>query len=156
MFSLNEIFDIAIKIERNGETAYRKAIDKADKPELASLLGWIADEEMKHTHWLSELRDKYLLMPSEGQVEEISSDLLNELLGDHSLSLDDVDIANIHEVNELIKVWIEFEEDTVLFYEMLQQFIEEEHTTGLIDQIIAEEKKHITNLKELLPSPIQA
>lgn len=156
MFSLNEIFDIAIKIERNGETAYRKAIDKADKPELASLLGWIADEEMKHTQWLSELRDKYLLMPSGGQVEEISSDLLNELLGDHSLSLDDVDFANIHEVNELIKVWIEFEEDTVLFYEMLQQFIEEEHTTGLIDQIIAEEKKHITNLKELLPSPIQA
>ncbi len=156
MFSLNEIFDIAIKIERNGETAYRKAIDKADKPELASLLGWIADEEMKHTQWLSELRDKYLLMPSEGQVEEISSDLLNELLGDHSLSLDDVDFANIHEVNELIKVWIEFEEDTVLFYEMLQQFIEEEQTTGLIDQIIAEEKKHIANLKELIPSPIQA
>ncbi len=156
MFSLNEIFDIAIKIERNGETAYRKAIDKADKPELASLLGWIADEEMKHTQWLTELRDKYLLMPSEGQVEEISSDLLNELLGDHSLSLDDVDFANIHEVNELIKVWIEFEEDTVLFYEMLQQFIEEEQTTGLIDQIIAEEKKHIANLKELIPSPIQA
>ena len=156
MFSLNEIFDIAIKIERNGETAYRKAIDKADKPELASLLGWIADEEMKHTQWLSELRDKYLLMPSEGQVEEISSDLLKELLGDHSLSLDDVDFANIHEVNELIKVWIEFEEDTVLFYEMLQQFIEEEQTTGLIDQIIAEEKKHIANLKELIPSPIQA
>ncbi|MDJ0913529.1 MAG: ferritin family protein [Desulfobacterales bacterium] len=156
MFSLNEIFDIAIKIERNGETAYRKAIDKADKPELASLLGWIADEEMKHTQWLNELRDKYLLMPSGGQVEEISSDLLNELLGDHSLSLDDVDFANIHEVNELIKVWIEFEEDTVLFYEMLQQFIEEEQTTGLIDQIIAEEKKHIANLKELIPSPIQA
>ena len=155
MFSINEIFEIAIKIEKNGEAAYRKAIEKTSNPELASLLGWIADEEMKHTKWLAELRDKYMLMPSESQVEEISSDLLNELLGDHSFSLDDVDFANIHEVNELIKVWIEFEEDTVIFYEMLQQFIEEEKTIGLIDQIIAEEKKHIINLKELLPAPIQ-
>jgi rubrerythrin len=51
-------------------------------------------------------------------------------------------------VRELIHTSIEFEQDTILFFEMIRQFVTEEASMALIDTIIAEEKKHITTLED--------
>jgi rubrerythrin len=48
LFSTDEILDLAVQIERNGEAVYRDAIGLLSDPELVSLLGWMADEEAKH------------------------------------------------------------------------------------------------------------
>ena len=58
MFLIHEILDLAIRLEKNGESVYRNAVDKASKPELVSLLEWMADEEVKHASWFSNLKQK--------------------------------------------------------------------------------------------------
>lgn len=52
MFSANELLDLAIKLEKNGEAVYRDAIEKIPNPELVRLLEWMADEEVKHAQHL--------------------------------------------------------------------------------------------------------
>ena len=45
MFTINEILNMAIQIEKNGEAVYRKSIEQISDPKLVSLLEWMADEE---------------------------------------------------------------------------------------------------------------
>jgi rubrerythrin len=48
MFSIQEILDLAIRIENNGESVYRRAVDEISETALASVLQWMADEEVEH------------------------------------------------------------------------------------------------------------
>ena len=57
MFSTAEIIDLAIRIEKNGEKTYRKAQEKVSDLSLASMLQWLADEEVEHAKWFVELKE---------------------------------------------------------------------------------------------------
>ena len=91
MFSTNEILDMAIKLEQNGEAVYRKAIEKVSQSELVPLLEWMADEEVKHANWFADLKRKLETKRSNPFVEEMSRELFNDLLGEENFSLKDVD-----------------------------------------------------------------
>jgi rubrerythrin len=56
----------------------------------------------------------------------------------------------VDRIEDLIAVFIEFEKDTVLFYETLIPFIEDNKALGYVTKIIAEENNHIKKLHELL------
>ena len=49
MFSTKDIIDIAVQIERNGESVFRDAVKTISNPALVSLLQWLAD------HWNSDV-----------------------------------------------------------------------------------------------------
>ena len=150
MFSTNEILDMAIKLEQNGEAVYRRAIEKVSQPELVSLLQWMADEEVKHAKWFSELKDKLDTKRSNPFVEEMSRELFNDLLGDENFSLKDVDFSSVDSIDDLIEIFIEFEKDSVLFYQILEPFIEDPITLEHLKMIIDEENRHIKRLKEFM------
>ena len=150
MFSTNEILDMAIKLEQNGEAVYRRAIEKVSQPELVSLLQWMADEEVKHAKWFSELKDKLDTKRSNPFVEEMSRELFNDLLGDENFSLKDVDFSSVYSIDDLIEIFIEFEKDSVLFYQILEPFIEDPVTLEHLNMIIDEENRHIKRLKEFM------
>ena len=76
--------------------------------------------------------------------------LLEDIVGEHSFSLDDVDLGRIDNLQELVRVSIEFERDTVLFYEMLAAFVEKKESRRLLTKIIDEEHRHIRMLEECL------
>jgi len=155
VFSIGEILDIAIRLERNGERIYRRAIQKISKPALASLLEWMADEEIKHAEWFSELKKKLETKPQNLIGEEISRELFKNVLGKQSFSLQDRDFTRVHRIDKLLNIFIEFEKDTVLFYEMLEPFVEGDETLEQLKKIIAEENRHIEQLQEFLESQAQ-
>jgi len=51
-------------------------------------------------------------------------------------------------VESLIELAVELEKDTILFYQMLQAFIEDSDTLAGLNEIIAEENRHIEMLRE--------
>ena len=57
MFSINEILDIATQLEKNSEAIYREAAERVSKSEIAEVLEWMADEEVKHAQWFDTLRN---------------------------------------------------------------------------------------------------
>ncbi len=150
MFSIKEILDMAILLEKNGEAVYRRALKEVSKPELASLLQWMADEEVKHARWFSNMNNAFASETQNPIGEEMSHELFKDLLDKQTFSLKDKDFSQIHQSGDLIAIFIEFEKDTVLFYEMLEPFIEDEGTREQLKEIIAEENRHIERLQELL------
>jgi len=151
MFSAYEIIDIAEKIEKNGENVYREAIAQTEDLSLKELLKWMADEEVVHAEWFSKLKSKVELNEDFHLIKEMSGGLVSDFVGEQSFSLKEVDFSAIADIRELIEVFIEFERDTILFYEMLDSFIIDEEISEKLNRIMDEEKAHISKLQGLLP-----
>jgi rubrerythrin len=152
LFSANEILDMAIKIEKNGEAVYRNAIEKVSKPELLLLLEWMADEEAKHADWFSDLKLNIRETRANPFMEEMSRELFGDILGDKNFSLKDIDFSSIDKIDDLIAIFIDFEKDSVLFYEVLEPFIEDPDVLENLKKIIGEEKNHIKKLQAFMGS----
>lgn len=153
MFSAKEIIDIALKIEQNGEAVYRKAVKNLDSPELSECLLWMADEEARHMAWFEEFQASLTNDGDRMTVDEMSSGALAGILGDQSFTLQDIDFSQLTEISNLIDIFIEFERDGILFYEMLRTFIKEPKALDPLDQIIQEEYQHIEILRQLKTEP---
>jgi len=152
MFSTGEIIDLAVQIEKNGEKVYRDALQKISNHPLSSLLEWLADQEAEHATWFSNLKLAITEAPVDTDLEEMGKTMLQRVLGDQTFSLTDVDFSKIDQIEGLIKLAIEFERDTVLFYEMIESFIDDEQTMDHLKKIIHEEERHAQVLEELLES----
>ena len=149
MFSAIEIIDLAIKLEKNGEAVYRDAIGKVSKPGLAPLLDWMADEEVKHADWFADLKHKLETKKENPFAAEMSRELFNEMLGEKNFSLKEVDFASIENLEDMTAVFIEFEKDSIIFYEVLKPFVEDPVARRYLQKIIDEEKHHIELLKDV-------
>jgi rubrerythrin len=149
MFLADEILDMAIQFEKNGAAVYLGARENVSDPALAALLEWMADEESRHIKSFSRLKGK----AGGGGApfsEQLTLELLDEMIGEQSFSLGDVDFSAIEHQDDLVRTFIEFERDTIIFYEMLMPFIEDGETRSVIESIIDEENGHIERLKAFL------
>ena len=81
-------------------------------------------------------------------MAEIGEAMLQNLIGDQTFSLDDANLSELDTVESLIELAVELEKDTILFYQMLQAFIEDSDTLEGLNEIIAEESRHIEILRE--------
>jgi rubrerythrin len=138
MFSIREIIDMAIQLEKNAETFYREALARVSTPILEPVLVCLADEEREHTEWFERLKRVVEEAEADGKEGEISGAALRGLVGDQKFSLAEVDLSEIDNPQALIE----------LFYQMLQSFIQSPETTKELDEIIAQEDQHIKMLQE--------
>jgi rubrerythrin len=152
MFTIADIRNIAIQIERNGEATYRKAANQASDPELAEVFMRMADDEMRHAEWFENIQTDRELTAEQSELEAVGKSILREMVKDKTFSLEEKTLAKVDNLTDLISESQGFEEDTILFYEMLSGFIEDPHTQEQLNRIIAEEKKHSEALQELLGS----
>lgn len=150
MFSSKDIIEMAIQIEKNGEKIYRKAIGEVSNLSLVSLIQHLADEEIRHVEWFSQLDKETATTVNDPRVEEAGRKLLQKILGDQSFSLADADFSNMEGVEALLATAIEFEKDTALFYEMIRPFVQDQIVLNHLDRIIAEEQQHARDLEQFL------
>ena len=150
MFTMSEIIEFAIRIEENGEKVYRDASEKVSDPYLVSFLKWLADEEAEHVQWFSDLKRTVRDESVDPQLGEMGRTLLLGVVGDQSFSLKESDLTTIADLNEVLKIALGFEKDTVIFYEMMGSFVQEDAAVAKLDQIIQEENQHVKVLSEFL------
>jgi rubrerythrin len=149
MFTLNDIRNIAIQIERNGEQAYRAAAKKADDPQIGQMFAWMADEELHHLQWFKALQVPSQASLAHDEIETMGRSLLQEMMKNQTFSLENDQLQSITDISGLLVLSLEFENDTILFYEMLRAFIEESETIEQLNVIIAEEQGHVEQLERL-------
>jgi len=149
MFSIREIIDIAIQLEKNGEKLYRHAVHLAVDDTIRGLLEWMADEELRHIEWFSELKNEADKSEDDLFDKDMSRALIDEVIKEQIFSLKDADFSKIKDVDRLVDIFIEFEEDTFLFYEMLKPFLIGVEDLHKLEQIMDEEKLHIKKLQKL-------
>jgi len=153
MFSAREILDFAIKIERNAEDLYREAANKMENPEIGSLLLFLADEERRHAEWFQQRKETIKLEGDAAEMERLYGTLLRDMIGDQAFSLAETDLSRMDQVKALLELAVEFEHDTILFYETLHSLIDDEDTSARVREIITDENEHVQLLSEKMTSP---
>jgi rubrerythrin len=156
MFEIKDVLDLAIRLEKNGEAVYRKAIQATSDGELQAMLDWMAGEEASHGQWFSKLKTALDHGRQNPFREEMSRQMIEDLVGGQSFSLKEVDFAKVADLGELISIFIEFEKDTVLFYGMIAPFVEDGETRTHLESIIAEENRHIAQLEQFMEKGAEA
>lgn len=152
MFTMDDLLDIAIKMEKNGEAAYEDALARIEKKDIKELLQWMANEEANHRAWFSDRKHQLQIEIDEKNLKEMVPGLLEQMIGEKTLSLDDIDFTEMKNVADLLQTFIGFEEETIMFYEMLEMFIEDDKVKAGLDEIIREETHHAKKLKEMVAS----
>ncbi len=149
MFTIADIRNIAIQIERNGEKTYRQAAAKAPDSEVARLLESMADDERRHAQWFEEIRADQVLSEEQRQMEQVGKSILQEMVKDRTFSLEEDRLKSTENLEQIVVACQGFEQDTILFYEMLSEFIDNSETMDQLQAIIAEEQKHHRQLAEI-------
>lgn len=150
MFLMGDIIDLAIQIEKNAENIYRTALSKISNPSLVAILQWLADEEVEHAAWFSQLKKTIDPQVKDPAVEAMGKSLLSDVLGKQSFSLKEADFSEINRLTELLLLAIEFENDKVIFYKMLRPFIADNEILNFLENIITQESHHIEELHKLV------
>jgi rubrerythrin len=152
MFRISEIIDLAVQVEQNGEALYRDAMAKVQKKDLQPLLLWLADQEAEHAKWFRELGETVRSAPGDPELEEMGREIFRSILGDQTFSLKEIDFTKVSKIGDLLEKAIEFEKDTILLYEMLGGFIDDQKTLRHLEAIIREEKYHVKVLGDFVKS----
>ncbi len=150
MFTMDDLFDIAINMEKNGEAVYVDSILRINRQELKDKLQWMADEEARHREWFEGQKNQLTLEIEEKYLKEMVPGVLQQMMDEKALSLEDIDFSQINNIKDLFEIFIGFEEDTIGFYEVLEMFISDPADKKGLDIIMEEEKKHVANLCEMI------
>ena len=143
MFSLAEVYDLGIRIEKNGEKFYRDALKQAWSKPIADMLKQLAEEEVKHVDFFVRRMDAMKQKRENPFLDEMGTSVLKDILGNQTFSLKDTDVSKIRSVDELVALAIDFEKDTILFYEMVGSFMTDGEARRELKEIIEEEERHV-------------
>lgn len=152
MFTMDDLLEIAIKMEENGEAVYKGSINKLDDPQLKTTIEWMAGEEAAHARWFKEFKKKLTLQADENDLKQMVPEVLQQMMGKKTLSLDDIDFSAMATVEDLFQTFIGFEQETIIFYELLEMFIEDKPVLDGLKKIIKEEENHIKTLESKMTS----
>ena len=150
MFTAQDILDIAIRLEKNGEKTYRDARLLISDERLKTLLAWIAQEEHDHARWFGELKNRLTQGEDHHLMAELSRALVEDVVQGQAFSLQEVNFETIDSPDKMLRTFIGFEDDTIAFYEVLKTFIDKTAIAAQLEQIILEEKKHMATFREML------
>jgi len=151
-FNAAEIFNIAIEIEENGRRFYEKSGTLLDDPDVKQLFEDLARQEAEHKAKFETLKaelppeafspvvwdpdnklDDYITMMANQHVF-VSSDSMNARLD------------RIKDVSDVLKLAIEFEKDSVIFFLSMQEATFGKKGQELIGTLIKEEQTHLRRL----------
>ncbi len=152
MFTMDDLLEIAIKMEKNGESIYMGSVTNIDNKKLKEMLEWMAKEEAAHAKWFIQQKQSLRLKVDETQLKEMVPKVLQDMMGEKTLSLEDIDFSTMNTINDMFQTFIGFEKDTIVFYELLEMFIEDTQVIEGLKQIIQEEKNHIKTLESKMVS----
>ncbi len=143
MFTASEIFDLAIQVEVNGENYYRSALGRVVRGELKDLLGWLADQEVMHRQKFQELKAR-LCANRKGRdiISGASGTALRAAMGRHAFSLDELEAGSISDEKEILKAAVDFEEDSILFYEFIASLVTDAEALSTLALIREQEMEH--------------
>jgi len=155
-FSADEVFEMAMDIEKNGEAYYRKALALAKSADVKGVMTDLMEQERHHYATFKDLREKLpprssLPTVADPESEEylyldalVKSRLFNTTREAESLA------AKSGDEIEALKSALAFEKDTVLFFQTMKGMTDERLGKAEIDRIIEEEHRHIVRISNAI------
>lgn len=147
IFEPSEIFQLAIRIEENGERFYRRMAEKLDDKKVKELFSALADEEIKHRltyEGMVSNIERY--EPFESFPGEYFA-YLRAYADNHIFTKEKLneEMESITDAASALKFAIDRELDSILYYQEVKKLVPEKQR-NVIDKIIDEERRHFTTL----------
>ncbi len=149
MFTIADIRNIAVQIEKNGEETYRKASLASKNLEIAQLLAAMAEDEKRHGEWLATIVSDKPLTEEQREMEAVGRALLQDMIKGNAFLLAADELERAKSVGEVLTRAKGFEEDTILFYQFIEGFLDDPNAVDQMKLIIAEERRHLHQLQLL-------
>jgi len=149
MFTLTDVRNIAVQIEQNGEETYRRAAGQARDPERARIFSWMADEEKKHGVLFNTIIAARTPTTEQAELEAMGRSLLQDIVRNQTFSLDQQRLGKATSLEDLLSQSIEFETDTIEFYEFLAGFLDDPEAITQLNSIIEQERGHVRQLEQM-------
>jgi rubrerythrin len=151
-YSGQEIIDIAVRIEENGNEFYTNAAEMIrESNDTKSLFLDLAEKEILHISIFQKLADKFDAESFDFQQGD-ASDYINHLAESHIFGKPDSgkELAKkITSPKEALEIAFKFENDSVAFYTELLKYARSD-SKRLVQQIIDEEKEHAAEIKQFM------
>lgn len=155
-FNADEVFEMAIRIEKNGADFYRKAGELQSDEKIKDFFGRLVAMEQQHIDVFEDMRASLTEADRSGEVydpdEELSYYL--ESMADAHGGEGDPSTAHALTGNEslenILKTAIGLEKQSILFYTGLKDMVPPKQGRGRIQTIIEEETKHVSQLAGVL------
>lgn len=151
-YSVDEVFEIAEQIERNGAAFYRRAAEQTDSEDARALFASLAEQEDGHERTFARLRQE--LIPAGAAVSVYDKDNIVAIhlqaLADRQVfrrdqAMEDV-LAGSESVPEILTMAIGKERDSILYYCGIRDIMDSDEQKHSIEQIIRQEQKHLDDL----------
>jgi len=152
-FNANEILEIAVQIERNGMSFYRRASEHAGSEANREMLLDLASMEADHEQTFLDLQAALAAAPSGSQLirdsDEETMQFIRSVADGHvfDVAIDPVKILTGEETpREILSTAIGLEKETIVYYAALEQIIIDEPARKKILDVIREEMTHVAQL----------
>jgi rubrerythrin len=154
-FNADEVFAMAEQIERDGAAYYRQAAEKALDPQVGRMLIQLADMEDAHERDFKSLReqlDEEDALPVTFDPASQTQAFLQAMVYGKVFDREDAaqQIPPDADLDHVLRVAIELEKDSVVFYAGAKQMVPPNRGQDMIERIIREELDHIGLLARYL------
>jgi len=146
VLSLENLFKIALQIEREGVKFFNRWTQLAETEELQMFFSMLAEEEEDHIRDFMKIAKE---SRNSGSTVEISN-ALEEFYKKFSREVlfNDQEFNKITNMKQALQVAKKQEIDAQLFYSELRKHIDKSYY-NIIDRIISEEQKHYKKISDL-------
>jgi rubrerythrin len=152
-FNAHEVLEMARAIERNGAGFYERAAEHCSTEEGKKLLVGLAAAEVQHEKTFAELQSS--LDQQERESSTFDPDgmagLYLQALADKSVFDVKTDPGEVIDVEstmtEIFRTALELEKDSICFYVGLKEAVTGEANKERVDEVIREEMRHVTTLR---------
>lgn len=158
-FNAAEVFKIALEIEENGREFYEEAQKIVDAPEVKQLFSWLAQAEVSHKNYFSEL----LAALPKGTATPTVWDPDNELdqylkhMADQHVFRKNTDIAQLlakvkgaDSSREALLLAAQFEKDSIVLFAELKDLTDNHESHYQVAKIMKEEQAHLRTISNMM------
>lgn len=151
-FNAAEVFRIAVQIEENGRRFYEEGQKIVKEPAIRALFQELAIQEVEHKKRFETLMAQLPADASSPTVWDPDNDMdryikmmadLHVFVSNESL---DAQLNRVKDVVSALKLAIDFEKDSVLFFLSMEDAAESKKGQDLIRQLVREEQEHLKRL----------
>ena len=153
-YNADEAFEMAIRIERNGEQFYAQAAGAVFAPKVRSMLERLRDMEAGHQKLFAQLRDKVkgssgmpAVLDPEGEVGKY----LRAAADSHVFHAPSGAVLGAEPTpKQILDTAIRFEKDSIVFFLGIKDMVADPAAKDVVQGLVDEEKKHILYILETL------
>jgi len=153
-YNADEVFEMAIRIEVNGEKFYAEAAEIINEPKAKEMLQRLRAMEVEHQKVFSDLRKKLSDKASEPIVFDPNGEVgqyLQAAADSHVFNMATEELLRKNATpKEIMDTALRFEKDSIVYFLGMQDIVPENLGKENIGRLIEEERTHIRFIRETM------